>query len=68
MVVIHTYKGFSLVRNGTSDYPWNIYIPDGHGFGNWVGFDRTLNLCKASIDAGAFDEDKTAVEIKNRKR
>jgi len=53
---VHTYKGYSLVRNGTKENPWNIYKPDGHGYGDWVGYGRTLKDCKSDIDNGCFDK------------
>jgi len=52
---LHEYKGFNLVKNGTKEYPWNIYKIDGHGFGEHVGFDRTLKACKQAIDSGCFE-------------
>lgn len=54
---IHTYKDFNLVRNGTIQFPWNIYKPDGHGYGDWIGYGRTMDSCKADIDDGCFDEE-----------
>lgn len=51
----HKYKGFNIVRTGTKTNPWNIYKDDGHGFGKWVGFGRTLKECKESINLGWFE-------------
>ena len=56
MFVIHPYKGFNIVKTGTSEYPWNIYKDTGRGFGDHVGFEKTIKECKYSIDIGLFDE------------
>ncbi len=60
----HFYKGFLLEKNGTKDYPWNIYRPDGLcKTGPYAGqmkwrfetFERTMKDCKALIDSGAIE-------------
>lgn len=60
----HFYKGYSLERSGTKEYPWNIYRPAGHykagpykGQVKWehVGFERSLKACKALINSGAIE-------------
>ena len=56
-MITHEYKGFRLVRNGTSAYPWNIYRISEHGYGNWVGYGNTLKSCKRDIDDGCFEEE-----------
>lgn len=53
--MIHRYKGFNIVKTGTRNYPWNIYKEDGHGYGEWVGFGRTLRDCKSDIDTGCYN-------------
>lgn len=51
----HYYKGYIMLRNGTKEYPWNIYkleystalckeVP------THVGFEKTIRDCKAAID------------------
>lgn len=54
--MIHKYKGFNIVRTGTKNNPWNIYKEDGHGFGEWVGYGRTLKECKIDIDNGNYED------------
>lgn len=53
-VTVHKYKGFNIVKTGTKSYPWNIYTDDGHGFGTWIGYGRTLKDCKIDIDYGFY--------------
>lgn len=48
--MVHEYKGFNIVKTGTRKFPWNIYKNDGVGFGDWVGYGRTLKDCKSDID------------------
>lgn len=48
--MIHKYKGYNIVKTGTKDYPWNIYKNTDIGFGDWVGFGKTLKECKTTID------------------
>lgn len=55
--MVHKYKGFCIVKTGTPAFPWNIYKPDGHGFGSWVGCGKTLKSCKTDIDNKCFEED-----------
>lgn len=50
MLVIHQYKGYNIVKTGIKEYPWNIYKDDGHGFGDHVGYGKTLKDCKSDID------------------
>ena len=38
------------MRSGTKEYPYNIYKDDGVGFGNWVGYGKTIKGCKEDID------------------
>lgn len=51
-IYIHEYKGFTIEKTGTRDYPWNIYKNGDH-----VGFGRTVRDCKTMIDDGCFDDD-----------
>ena len=50
MLVIHKYKNYNIVKTGTTEYPWNIYKDTGHGFGDHVGYGKTLSSCKYDID------------------
>lgn len=58
----HTYKGFLITRNGTRDYPWNIYRMDYSKFlkkevPTHVGFAATLKACRECIDEGLCNEE-----------
>lgn len=54
------YKGYIIERDGTREYPYNVYKPDPKP--NFprntihVGFGRTIRSCKADIDEGCFDD------------
>lgn len=50
MNIYREYKGYKLAKNGTKNYPWNIYKGN-----EWVGFGATLKQCKFDIDNGCFD-------------
>ena len=52
----YKYKCFNIVKTGTRAYPWNIYKDTGRGYGDNVGYGRTLADCKSDIDAGLFDD------------
>ena len=53
-MMIHKYKGYNLVRNGTRELPWNIYKDGEYGYGDWCGCSYTLKSCKIEIDEGLF--------------
>lgn len=57
----HKYKGYELIKNGTREFPWNIYAMRKNPYSQkevrtHVGYARTLNDCKIDIDAGVFDD------------
>lgn len=54
------YKGYIISKNGTRDYPYNVYRPKPlPNFPNnkiHVGFGRTIKSCKEDIDGGWFND------------
>lgn len=49
---IHEYKGFTIERDGTKEFPWNVYKN-----GNHVGYGSTIKDCKTIIDDGCCEEE-----------
>ena len=47
---IHSYKGYNFIRNGTKEYPWNVYEDDGQGFGEHITYEKSLKMCKEFVD------------------
>lgn len=59
---IHVYKGYKLIKNGTLTFPWNVYAKRVNPYTRkieftHVGYERTIAHCKASIDAGLYEEE-----------
>ena len=58
----HKYKGFVIMRTGTTAYPWNIYRMDYSKFlkkevPTHVGYAETLKACRECIDEGLCSEE-----------
>lgn len=58
---VYEYDGYQIVKNGTKDYPYNIYRLNYSNFlGKYVrtpvGYGRTIKSCKADIDSGNLDD------------
>lgn len=60
----HYYKGYLLERNGTREFPWNIYktariiksgIYAGQPLWEWAACDTTMKNCKKLIDEGVLE-------------
>ena len=56
------YNGniYRLIKNGTKEMPWNIYINIKEGINRgrtWIGCAKTMAGCKTDILAGCFIED-----------
>ena len=56
----HKYKGYVLIKNGTSKMPWNVYRMKyskflGRDVPEWLGFGKTMKQCKADIDSGCYE-------------
>lgn len=59
--ITHYYKDYEIVKNGTSEFPWNIYAMRRNPYSRrevrtHVGYARTLKDCKHMIDDGIFDD------------
>ena len=50
-LTVHIHGDYQVIKNGTREYPWNIYDQKN----NIVGFGRTLCSCIKDIDNGCFD-------------
>lgn len=57
MQIERYYKNFIIVKNGTTQYPYNVYSVYEGKRGELVGYERTLRDCKNSIDNGLFDDE-----------
>lgn len=52
----HTYKGFTLKRNGRPKTPWNVY----NQYGKWIGYGTTMANCKVDIDYGCYEDERNS--------
>lgn len=67
MQIERHYKNFIIVKNGTTEYPYNIYLTYDNKRAEIVGYDRTLKNCKVSIDNGLFDDEAAKyTEFRNK--
>ena len=53
---IHSYKGYNFIKNGTKEYPWNVYEDDGSGFGEHITYEKSLKMCKEFVDELLLNE------------